>query len=141
MVSILYFTADRSLFEIKKADTNWVMNEYETNWELMCVAVDPQKGRLYVGTFDHGLRISDDGGKTWRLAGNGISYDRMMSVAISPTEVMNGYHVVWAGTEPSSLFRSEDGGESWTSFPTLLNLPSRSTWRFPQIGRAPCREV
>src|SRR5690625_7534024 len=72
MVSILYFTADRSLFEIKKANTNWVMNEYETNWELMCVAVDPQKGRLYVGTFDHGLRISDDGGKTWRLAGNEI---------------------------------------------------------------------
>src|SRR5690625_7300078 len=98
----------------------------------MCVAVDPIQERLYIGTFDHGLKISDDGGKSWYSAGQGISYDRIMSITISPTEKKNGYHVVWMGTEPSRLYRSEDGGEAWTTFPNLLDLPSRSTWRFPR---------
>src|SRR5690625_1418945 len=110
MVNALYFTAGQSLFEVKKADTTWELTEYITNWDLMCVAVDPLKERLYVGTFDHGLNISDDGGQTWKSVGNGISYDRIMSIAVSPTEVKNDYHIVWAGTEPSSLCRSEDGG-------------------------------
>src|SRR5690625_3177743 len=132
MVSTLYFVADRSLYEVKKTDEEWVMNEHVTNWELMCIAVDPiHQDRLYVGTFDHGLKISDDGGQTWKSAGHGISYDRIMSIAVSPKEVKDGYHVIWAGTEPSSLFRSDDGGQSWTSFPTLLQLPSRKTWSFP----------
>lgn len=132
MVSTFYFIAGRSLFKVKKADTKWRLCEYETDWELMCLAIDSHpKERLYVGTFEHGLKISDDGGKTWYTAGKGISYDRIMSVTVSPTEVKNGYRVVWVGTEPSSLFRSEDGGNSWTSFPTLLQLPSRPTWQFP----------
>lgn len=132
MVSGLFFTAGQSLFEVKRTDTTWELHEHETTWDLMCVAIDPlQKERIYIGTFDHGLKISDDGGKSWQSAGEGISSDRIMSVAISTREVINGYHVLWVGTEPSSIFRSEDGGKSWVSFPSLLQLPSRSTWSFP----------
>src|SRR5699024_530574 len=39
--------------------------------------------------------------------------------------------VVWAGTEPSGLYRSEDGGTTWATFPNLLKLPSEPTWSFP----------
>jgi len=132
MVSSFYFTAGNSLFKVKKVNTTWNLIEHQTNWDLMCVAIDPMhNNRIYVGTFDHGLKISDDGGETWKSAGDGISYDRIMSVAISPIEKKNGFHIIWVGTEPSSLFRSEDGGDSWTSFPKLLDLPSRSTWSFP----------
>src|SRR5699024_2167756 len=63
--------------------------------------------------------------------GTGITHNRVMSVAVSPTEVRNGYRVVWAGTEPSGLFRSEDGGRTWIDCPALLDLPSKSTWSFP----------
>jgi photosystem II stability/assembly factor-like uncharacterized protein len=38
---------------------------------------------------------------------------------------------VYAGTEPSRLFGSEDGGESWRELDALLELPSRPTWSFP----------
>ena len=38
---------------------------------------------------------------------------------------------VYAGTEPSRLFRSDDGGESWRELDALLELPSRSSWSFP----------
>lgn len=38
---------------------------------------------------------------------------------------------MYAGTEPSRLFRSDDGGASWRALDTLLDLPSRPTWSFP----------
>jgi photosystem II stability/assembly factor-like uncharacterized protein len=38
---------------------------------------------------------------------------------------------VYAGTEPSRLFRSDDRGESWRELKALLELPSRPSWSFP----------
>lgn len=110
------------------------MEERPTPAAFLCLAADPsRKGRLYGGTFNEGLWISNDSGKTWEAAGQGISHNSVMSVAVSPTEVKNGYHVVWAGTEPSGLFRSEDGGETWVDCPALLDLPSKSSWSFRPV--------
>lgn len=108
------------------------MIENEVDHIFLCLTADPVKvGRLYGGTFEDGLWMSDDHGKTWQPVGDGITHERILSVTVSPTEVINGYSVVWAGTEPSGLFRSEDGGKTWTTFPTLLDLPSEPTWSFP----------
>jgi photosystem II stability/assembly factor-like uncharacterized protein len=38
---------------------------------------------------------------------------------------------VYAGTEPSRLFRSDDRATSWRELSALLELPSRPTWSFP----------
>jgi len=38
---------------------------------------------------------------------------------------------VYAGTEPSRLFRSDDKGESWRELEALQELPSRPSWSFP----------
>jgi photosystem II stability/assembly factor-like uncharacterized protein len=38
---------------------------------------------------------------------------------------------VYAGTEPSALFRSDDSGATWRELNALLDLPSRPTWSFP----------
>jgi hypothetical protein len=81
---------------------------------------------------DRGLWKSDNGGVSWQHVGEGIAYPMVMSVAVSRAERgAGGYGVVWAGTEPSALYRSEDGGETWQDCPTLLDLPSRPTWKFP----------
>lgn len=132
MISSLYFVAGSSVYEVKRNDASWVLVENKVQHIFLCLAADPVKeGRLYGGTFDDGLWISDDSGKTWQSTGEGITHNRILSVAVSPTEVMDGFSVLWAGTEPSGLFRSEDGGETWTTFPALLELPSESTWSFP----------
>lgn len=132
MVSSLFFVAGSSVYEVKKKDTSWVLIENEVDHIFLCLTADPvKKGRLYGGTFEDGLWISDDSGKTWRPAGKGITHNRILSVAVSSTEVINGFSVIWVGTEPSGLFRSEDGGKTWTTFPTLLDLPSEPTWSFP----------
>src|SRR5262249_41338632 len=39
--------------------------------------------------------------------------------------------VIYAGTEPSALYRSEDGGQTWHELTELLALPSAPTWSFP----------
>ncbi len=38
---------------------------------------------------------------------------------------------MYAGTEPSALYRSDDGGRTWRELSALLDLPSRPTWSFP----------
>lgn len=132
MISSLYFVAGSSVFEVKKEDEDWTLVENKVDHIFLCMAADPVKrGRLYAGTFEDGLWISDDSGETWRQAGKGITHDSILSVAVSPTEVINELSVVWVGTEPSGLFRSEDGGKTWTAHPTLLDLPSEPTWSFP----------
>ncbi|MCR2822185.1 WD40/YVTN/BNR-like repeat-containing protein [Lederbergia panacisoli] len=132
MTSALYFVAGRSIYEVKKIDSVWSLNEMKVPHEFYCLAVDSLRPeRMYGGTFNNGLWISNNGGMKWEPAGAGIFHDRVLSVAVSPTEIINGYSVVWTGTEPSELFRSEDGGKTWSHFPKLLDLPSKPTWRFP----------
>ncbi len=93
----------------------------------MCVAVDPRAPeRVYVGTFDRGLFVSEDRGATWDAPQRAPEESRVLSVAVSPAA-----DHVYAGTEPSNLYRSEDHGGSWERLPTLRELPSEPTWSFP----------
>ncbi len=128
---------------------------------LQCVTADPnQPGRIYCGTADEGLWRSDDLGRSWVRVGEGVLHPRVTAVAVSPvTEASvtegsvtegsvtegsvergaspadagtgGGEGVVYAGTEPSALYRSRDGGESWEDCPSLLAVRSASTWSFP----------
>jgi photosystem II stability/assembly factor-like uncharacterized protein len=50
---------------------------------------------------------------------------------VSPSHRVNGVNAVYAGTEPSSLFVSEDDGRTWTDLAALRELPSAPTWSFP----------
>jgi photosystem II stability/assembly factor-like uncharacterized protein len=110
----------------------WHLDERFTAHKPVCVAADNARPeRLYCGTWNEGLWASDDAGLTWHAAGPGIRHTRIMAVAVSPIERPGAFGVVYAGTEPSALFRSEDGGATWVERPSLLDLPSRPTWSYP----------
>lgn len=97
-----------------------------------CVAADPHDPRrVYVGTFDHGVYRTFDGGESWEGAGDSLPDRRVLSIAVSPSDRANGRSVVYAGTEPSNLYRSDDDGRTWRSFPSLHDIPSAPTWSFP----------
>ena len=100
---------------------------------LQCVtgpATDPSV--LYVGTFEAG-------GLRWTGDPNGDSFtpDRFDRLAVSDdpvTALSISAHddaVVYAGTEPSRLYRSADGGDSWRALDGLADVPSASEWFFP----------
>jgi photosystem II stability/assembly factor-like uncharacterized protein len=97
-----------------------------------CVAVDPHDAnRVFVGTFDRGVYRSLDGGHTWESVGEGMEDQRVLSIAVSPSDRVDGRSVVYAGTEPSNVYRSENDGQTWTPSPALAALPSAPTWSFP----------
>jgi photosystem II stability/assembly factor-like uncharacterized protein len=99
---------------------------------VMCVAVDPHDPqRIFVGTFDRGIYHTRDGGELWESVGSGMADARVLSITISPCDQVNGHSVVYAGTEPSMLYRSEGDGDSWQPSPSLIELPSAPTWSFP----------
>src|SRR5437762_3138846 len=102
--------------------------QYEADLQLRglhtyCLDADPlNPSVLYCGTFGQGLWLSRDAGHSWQAAGDGIAYPEVMAVAVSRSERVNGHGVAWAGTEPSAIFRSEDGGLTWRECPSLRVL-------------------
>lgn len=136
-MTTLFFTAREQIGVATHDGGHWTLRTLPLpDTVIQCVAWDEIAQRLYAGTLDHGLWYTDRvhahaEDPQWTQVGAGIPHPRITSIAISPTQVVNGYRVVWAGTEPSGLFRSEDGGTTWHERPQLLDLPSKPTWRFP----------
>ena len=80
-------------------------------------------GRCFAGTGD-GLHVSDDCGRTWTRSGLG------------GREVWqvrdNGNGLLYAGTEPTGLFGSEDHGDTWTEIAGLAQLADAEGWCIPR---------
>ena len=111
---------------------------------------DPRDGALYA-SLDHGhfgvhLHRSDDGGTTWVEIGapeyppkpDGVSHLNPMSqkevdwVTQLAWVIEPGHAdepgVLWCGTIPGGLFRSDDRGDSWQLVESHWNLPARAKW-------------
>lgn len=108
------------------ADTNRIYSAQHTDW------------------FGQTVHRSDDGGKTWEQVGGEFKiegeagphqwYDgtphpwefkRVWTMEISQDDP----DVVYAGAEDASLFRSQDGGNSWAELPGLRDQETASTWQ------------
>jgi photosystem II stability/assembly factor-like uncharacterized protein len=98
----------------------------------------PETPRLFVGgTSEHfgpGVYRSDDLGRTWTETlgasvkfpeGLGASVERVWQIQPGPAADPG---VVYAGTQPSALFRSADGGESFELVRSLWDHPHRPDW-------------
>ena len=85
---------------------------------------------LYVGTWANGLWRSTDIGRSWEPAGAGIPHAEITAVAVERAGDSRPAFV-YAGTEPSTLSRSEDGGGTWRELTALNDLPSANRWSFP----------
>jgi len=110
----------------------WTAREHLDGERPFCIAVDPlMPERIYCGTADHGLWLSNDAGDSWRQDSAAVPESRITAVAVAPAESRVKPAVVYIGTEPSAIYRSEDGGERWKALDGLKELPSASTWSFP----------
>src|SRR5215207_8640586 len=90
-----------------------------------CLALDPYDAdTVYAGLREGGVRRTTDGGVSW--VDCELPQPAVFSVAVSAAD-----GAVYAGTEPSALYRSDDRGETWRELAALLELPSRPTWSFP----------
>lgn len=90
------------------------------------LAADPNvPGRAFCVAARRGIFRSQDDGASWTPSG--LHGKRLMTVAVSPAQS----DLVWAGTEPSELWRSTDAGAEWEAAEGLMQLPSSSYWAFP----------
>jgi photosystem II stability/assembly factor-like uncharacterized protein len=121
----LYATTGSSIARLDEADGSWGVELSLVGSKALCLARDPADPEtVYVGLGDDGVRKSSDGGRTW--AESGLPGEQVYSIAVSAAD-----GAVYAGTEPSALYRSDDRGSTWRELEGLLELPSRPTWSFP----------
>jgi photosystem II stability/assembly factor-like uncharacterized protein len=72
---------------------------------------------------------SDDVGRTWTHSSEGLTYGDDGPRIPTVWSVRPGLDAVYAGVEPAGLFRSPDGGVTWTHVQGLTDHPSRSNWQ------------
>lgn len=126
-MSTLVIATEAALL-IARHRSTWTVEKHLTGKSPESLAADPEHpGRLYCGTWGHGLWRSDDAGRAWGPVGAGIAHSDITAVAVGAAE----RGAVYAGTEPSGVFRSENGGQTWRELPGLLALPSSRSWSFP----------
>lgn len=83
--------------------------------------------RVFVGVRE-GLHRTDDAGLHWRKVLDGD----FRSVTIDPTDDK----VIYAGTDPVRLFRSENGGDSWEELSSLQRLPQDTHEKLGEVEPA-----
>ena len=117
---------------IARRASTWTVEEHLGGRSPECIAVDPRDPtRIYCGTAGAGLFRSRDSGRTWEPVGSGIEHRTITAVAVSHAKQAEAFGIVYAGTEPSAVFRSDTGGDSWVNLAGLRALPSADTWSFP----------
>jgi photosystem II stability/assembly factor-like uncharacterized protein len=129
------------------------------------MSVDTRRGRprLFAASnhwaWGRSVARSDDMGKTWEQRNPGLGFpsdppEPIPNLAFDakggltdrgPLTIENVWSIapghesqpglVWAGTQPAGLFKSEDWGESWTPVDSLNNRPERKFW-YPTGGGA-----
>jgi photosystem II stability/assembly factor-like uncharacterized protein len=123
-----------SLLVLQSMKSGWKVHESLVETHPQTIALDHlNPSRAYCGTFGAGLWKTDDAGQHWEQIGKGfISSPNVTSVSVSSLERgRDGFNVVYAGTEPSEFYRSDNGGLSWERMFGLNNLSSSHSWSFP----------
>ncbi len=117
-------------------------------WEVMHVKGSPvSPDRIYASIWTdwHGqvVQRSDDGGRTWDAVGNEFEYmgeagtHQWYDGTPHPWEFKRVWHfepspedrdTVFAGVEDAAIFRSTDGGGSWSELSGLRNHSTGKDW-------------
>jgi photosystem II stability/assembly factor-like uncharacterized protein len=92
------------------------------------MVADPGGRWVAAGCHDGGFYLSLDAGRSWERRSAGLSIEHVFSLAgAGPRE----RPTLWLGTQPVSLFRSDDLGQSWHELPALAHVPGTDKWTFP----------
>ena len=103
-------------------------------WEVSALTMTTDGGRLLAGTthFVYGatVRSSDDMGETWQEQPGSPAYDAERGFKLNRiwTIERSSTGSLLAGVDEAGLFRSEDGGASWSELRGLTDHPTRANW-------------
>ncbi len=150
MAERLYVGTRKGLFELARGGRGWAIVDVQFLGDPVSAVLAGSDGRLYAA-----LDLGHFGAKLWRRAGDGAW--REVAVPVfppKPAEAVDDPHPwslgkiwviepggvagrLWAGTMPGGLFRSDDGGDSWSLNETLWHMPERRQWMGVAGGEQP----
>lgn len=111
----LPYLPDRDVFSSADGGLTFSRSElegFQISSRAQELAVDPANPlRAYLGSSDHGIYRTVDGGASWHRANTGLAdAEQIYAVAIRPANPQ----VVYAAGFQAHLARSTDGGDNWT---------------------------
>jgi hypothetical protein len=139
-----YIATRKGLFEIYRTHEQWLFDQQHFLGDpVSMVLPDRRDGTLYaalnLGHFGSKLQRRDPGSSTW-VEVAAPAFPPKPADSADPVEwkvrqiwsmAAGGPDqpgVLWAGTLPGGLFRSDDRGDSWQLVEALWNVPQRAQW-------------
>lgn len=118
------------IFARQAAGSPWSLRERSlTDLHVSALLWEPGSGLLLAGAHgDGGLWASLDGGHTWSPRMQGLRSRHVYTLAL---QRRGDRPVLFAGTEPPALYRSDDLGSSWRELSALTTVPGTELWTFP----------
>lgn len=114
-----------------------VQNEWRVSARTLqgkhITSVIAREGVILVGSRE-GVMRSDDLGKTWRDASNGLTETYVRWLAYHP-DISD---CEFAGTEPANIFVSRDGAQTWRECDEIPYLRDAHHWFLPYSKGAGC---
>ncbi|MGH2387867.1 MAG: WD40/YVTN/BNR-like repeat-containing protein, partial [Chloroflexota bacterium] len=102
------------------------------SWPIYHMAYDPKTGTIHAGGGDNwygpAVWSSPDLGRTWTHSSEGITYGDDGPKISKVWHVAAAHGTLFAGVDPAGLFRSDDGGASWTHVAGLRAHPTCPSW-------------
>lgn len=130
----------KGLFTYRHTAGQWKLaGPFLSGWEVSSLLLQPNGGTPHIlaGTVHYAygatIRKSVDGGETFtQLEGRpaypeGSSFKLTRIWQIAALDKKNP-DKLFAGVDEAGLFKSDDGGKSWSELSSLTGLPSRSSW-------------
>lgn len=102
-------------------------------WPIHHFVRDAREGVLYAagGNAWYGPSVwrSPDDGATWSQSSAGLNYGEGEPKVTTIWNLTPADGTLYAGVEPAGLFRSRDGGRTWSHVAGLREHPSRPEWQ------------
>jgi photosystem II stability/assembly factor-like uncharacterized protein len=132
-----------------KRDRWDISGPHFAGWEMYHLKGSPaEPNRIYAsqtsGWFGQQIQRSDDGGKNWEPVGNAFAYEGVPGThqwydgTPRPWEFKRVWHLepslsdpdtVYAGVEDAALFKSTDGGRTWSELAGLRGHGTGPSWQ------------
>jgi len=117
--SVLYVATEAGIFKSADGASGWVQAYGSFLEGCYSVAVNPTNSNVvYLGSgvYDGPVKMSTDGGSTWRSYGSGIDFENILAlkaVSLNPNTLFAGGVYFGFGTY-SGLYRLSEGASTWT---------------------------
>jgi hypothetical protein len=121
------------IFESGEDRREWKLKgPFCQTWPMNHVIGDEETGTIFGGGgdpwFGPAVWKTTDLGETWTHSSEGLAYEEGQEPVASVWSVHKRNGTLYAGVQPAGLFRSDDGGQTWTHLDGLQKHPSRTEW-------------